>query len=168
MASQVVPLDEQLDQYPRNEKTVSVQLSTILCNLSVQMQLAPTIMIAQKCKSVVMFNDVGEFVRNHLSQPAQMANHSCYANASVSLRNALQIHPPAASLILATSARWNSVTHRERWSTVLKVLLRVKLDEKWPPVFWVSLFQSVRLTVAMSLSNPMKSTPGVLIRMEEK
>ena len=54
-------------------------------------------------------------------QPAQMANHSCYANASVSLRNALLIHPPAASLILATSARWNSVTHRERWSTVLKV-----------------------------------------------
>lgn len=54
-------------------------------------------------------------------QPAQMGNHSCYANASVSLRNALLIHPPAASLILATSARWNSVTHRERWSTVLKV-----------------------------------------------
>lgn len=140
---------------------VSVQLSTILCNLSVQMQLAPTIMIAQKCKSVVMFNNVAEFARNHFSQPAHMANHSCYAKASVSLRNALLIHPPVASLILATSARWNSVTHRESKSTVLKALLLVKLDEKWPPVLWVSLFQSVRVTVAMSLSNPMKGTPGV-------
>ena len=54
-------------------------------------------------------------------QPAHMANHSCYAKASVSLRNALLIHPPVASLILATSARWNSVTHRESKSTVLKV-----------------------------------------------
>ena len=50
-----------------------------------------------------------------------MANDSCYASTSVGLPNALLTHSPAASLILATSAWWNSMTHRKRWSTVLKV-----------------------------------------------
>ena len=85
------------------------------------MQLAPTIMIAQKCKSVVMFNDVGEFVRNHLSQVCRCV----FLKASLHAKSLLFI-----SVFIHIEIITNH--HNKKIACRLALKERLRATGKWP------------------------------------